>query len=59
MTMALITCQECSTRLSDTANSCPECGASMQTAKGRAGLSFNGKLLLAVAIFVIVVWAFR
>ena len=51
--MALITCRECKTEISDAAKSCPKCGAPAKKKSSGWGLAFLG--ICGFLVFVVVV----
>ena len=52
--MSLVTCKECNTEISDTATSCPKCGAKKAMGIGKIVLIVVGTivaLFIAIAVF--------
>ena len=46
--MALITCRECKAKISDSAKSCPQCGAEPEKPMSRLKILFVGAVLIAI-----------
>lgn len=50
--MALITCKECQAKISDSAPTCPQCGAKRPKAASRLQIAFVGVLVIGIGIAV-------
>lgn len=57
--MPMIDCRECSKSLSDTAASCPHCGADAATARGAPGISLHAKIVLGFVVLLALGFAFQ
>ena len=51
--MALVKCHECGNQVSDTAKTCPSCGAKVQRKSKKSGISPQGKVVFFLAFIVL------